>query len=136
MAQTEYIYRLTVAVPEQLMAAANHFAVAVGEMAGDFETFMFANWQDEQGNKYSLMSTMVTPLLFQFAGTQLTKRPFAPDDWSFLLATQAQMAINLWFGPTEQQPTQPSVSVNNIVGVVGDDVAGVVERMGLTRVGG
>lgn len=133
MAGTEYIYRLNVVVPESRLEQANHLAVSIGESGGDFYTFVNADWQDQHGNLYAVMSAQVTPLLFQYAGSPLVKRAFAPDDWSLELATEAQMAVTLWFGPTELQPEMPHASPDGIVGVVGDNPLNVFAAMGLTR---
>lgn len=133
MSGTMYTSRLNVAVPESLMEPANHLAVSIGEAAGDFYSFTNANWQDAQGNLYAVMSTQVTPLLFEYAGLPLERRDFAPEEWSLELATQAQMAVNIWFGPTQQQPEMPTATPGVILGVVGDDPLGIFAAMGLTR---
>ena len=132
MSETSYRWRVSVACPESLMTAANHLAVAVGEMAGDFYTFTNAGYQDAQGNKYAVMSTVVTELFFVYSGSMLTKRDFAPDEWSFELASLAQSKVNLWMGPTEQQPDPPLANPLQIVGVVGDDAQAAISAMGLT----
>jgi hypothetical protein len=134
MSESQYRWRISVACPESLMTAANHLAVAVGEMAGDFYTFTNANHQDANGNRYAVMSTVVTELFFVYSGSQLTERDFAPDGWSFKLASEAQAKVNLWMGPTEQQPTPPLANTLQIVGVVGDDALAAISAMGLTMV--
>ena len=133
MSGTAYTSRLNVAVPESLMERANHLAVSIGEAAGDFYSFVNANWQDSQGNLYAVMSTQVTPLLFQYAGSPLEKRDFAPEEWSYKLASEAQLAVNIWFGPTEQQPEIPQAAPGVILGVVGDDPLSIFAAMGLTK---
>jgi hypothetical protein len=80
------------------------------------------------------MSTVVTELFFVYSGSMLTKRDFAPDDWSFELASLAQSKVNLWTGPTEQQPDPPLANPLQIVGVVGDDAQAAISAMGLTIV--
>ena len=134
MSQTEYVYRLTVACPQALMEAANHYAVAIGEMAGDFTSFVQTKYEDAQGRKYSVISTACTDLLFAFAGGELEKRPFAPPGWSKAKAQQAQAAVDLWFGPTQQQPNPPPARPGKIVGVVGNDPQAAIAAMGLTKI--
>ena len=134
MSETAYKYRISVACPESLCESANHLAVAVGEMAGDFHSFDNLTHTDPNGNRYSVISTVVTDLFFVYAGSQLTKRDFAPDDWSFELATQAQMAVSIWAGPTEQQPEPPTAQPGVILGIVGDDCLSVIAAMGLERI--
>ena len=126
---TPYIYRLTCAVPEALIAAANHLAVAIGESAGDFESFQSADWVDTQGNKYAVSSMQCTQTLFQYAGGMLQRRDFAPEDWSFELASFAQSKIALWMG----EGTIPTADPAKIVGIVMDDPLQVVNMLGLAR---
>ena len=134
MSQTEYVYRVTVACPESLMEPANHLAVAVGEMAGDFYTFTDAKYEDEDGSKYAVISTAVTDLFFVLSGSQLEKRSFAPDDWSFELASLAQSKVNLWLGPADQDDVPPLANTEQIVGVVGNDPQAAIAAMGLTLI--
>jgi hypothetical protein len=133
MSETAYIHRLTVAVPQALMEAANHFAVAIGEMAGDFESFVQTGYEDAQGRKYAVISTACTNLLFSYAGGELQQRPFAPPGWDRAKAQQAQAAVDLWFGPTEQQPEPPLARPGKIVGVVHQDNFYAIAAMGLTK---
>jgi hypothetical protein len=116
-----------------MMERANHLAVSIGEAAGDFYSFTKADWQDAQGNLYAIMSAQVTPLLFQYAVSPLERRDFAPDDWSLELATEAQAAASIWFGPTKAQPEMPKADPNVILGVVGDDPLPIFAAMGLSR---
>jgi hypothetical protein len=126
---TAYQYRLTVSVPEALIEAANHLAVAIGESAGDFESFQQADWVDAGGNKYAVSSMQCTATLFAYAGGMLTKRDFAPDEWSFELASFAQSKIELWRG----EGPIPTADPAKIVGIVMDDPLQVVNMLGLAR---
>lgn len=124
-----YQYRLTVAVPEALIEAANHLAVAIGESAGDFESFQQADWVDSEGNKYAVSSMQCTATLFAYAGGMLQRRDFAPDEWSFDLASFAQSKIELWMG----EGTIPTADPAKIVGIVMDDPRQALDILGLTR---
>lgn len=62
---TEYIHRVTIAVPEALIEKSNHLACIVGEFSADISTFREANWQDADGNLYSIASTVVKPIFLQ-----------------------------------------------------------------------
>jgi len=126
---TPYVYRLTIAIPEALMEAANHLAVAIGESAGDFQSFTQADWVDSQGNRYAVASTQCTETLFQYAGSPLQRREFAPEEWSLELASQAQAVVELWMGEGEI----PSADPNKIVGIVMDDPAQALQLLGVTR---
>ena len=127
---TPYVYRLTCAVPEALIEAANHLAVAIGESAGDFESFQQADWVDSEGNKYAVSSMQCTATLFQYAGGMLQRRDFAPDEWSFELASFAQSKIALWMG----EGPIPTADPAKIVGIVMDDPMGALQSLGVTRV--
>lgn len=127
---TEYTLRLTIAVPESMMEAANHLAVSIGESAGDFESFVSADWQDAEGNKYAVMSSAITGLLLHYAGTQLQRRDFAPESWSLELAMQAQAAINLWLGDGDP----PTASPDRIAAIVMDDAWTALQLLGVSRI--
>ena len=126
---TPYVYRLTCAVPEALIEAANHLAVAIGESAGDFESFQAADWVDAQGNKYAVSSMQCTATLFAYAGGMLQRRDFAPEDWSFELASFAQSKIELWMG----EGPIPTANPDKIVGIVMDDPRQALDLLGLAR---
>lgn len=134
MNESQYKWRLTVICPESLMTPANHLAVSIGEMLGDFYTFIQADWEDSQGNRYAIMSSAITDIFFQYAGSMLQRRDFAPDNWSFELATQAQMAVILWTGPTEQYPAFPQADPNKIIGIVDDNPINVLQSIGLVKI--
>lgn len=127
---TEYTMRITIAVPESLMVPANHLAVAIGESAGDFESFTIADWQDAEGNKYAVMSSVITGLLLQYAGTPPQQREFAPEEWDAQLAMQAQAAITLWLG--EGDP--PAAAPDRITGIVMDDAWTALQLLGVSRI--
>ena len=125
-----YQYRLTVSVPEALIEAANHLAVAIGESAGDFECFQVADWIDSEGNKYAVSSMQCTATLFQYAGGMLQRRDFAPEEWSFESASFAQSKIELWMG----EGPIPTADPEKIVGIVMDDPMMALQSLGVTRV--
>jgi hypothetical protein len=134
MAETEYIHRLTVACPEELVEAANHLALAIGEGPGDFYSFGVPQWQNEDGTRFSVISTAATNLLFAYAGSQLQKRDFAPEEWSAEKAFEAQSVTQIWFGPSEEAPEVPKAEKGKLLGVVGDDIFGILAAMGLSRI--
>lgn len=62
---TQYIHRVTIAVPETLLEKANHLACIVGESAADINTFTNCGWQDSRGNLYAVASTVVKPVFLE-----------------------------------------------------------------------
>lgn len=127
---TLYTHRLTVACPESLIEAANHVAVSIGESGGDFESFQLADWVDSLGNRYAVASMQCTDRLIQKAATMLERREFAPDEWSFELASFAQSKIQLWLG----EGKIPSAKPDAIVGIVLDDPMTAIQLLGITRI--
>lgn len=91
---TEYIHRVTIAVPELLMEKANHLACIVGESAADINTFREANWQDAEGNLYAVASTVVKPIFLQAAQGLPPTPPHAEGIADRELAQQALDTLN------------------------------------------
>lgn len=57
---TIYTHRVTISVPESMIEKANHLAQIMGETAEDINTFKAALYEDANGNKYAVCSTVVT----------------------------------------------------------------------------
>jgi len=128
MSMTEYLYRLTVAVPESLTIPANHLSVAIGEGPGDFYCFGNLNYQDANGVKYSVISTAATPRLFEYAGSPLQRRDFAPEDWSKTKAETAQAALLIYQGEGDI----PKAQAGKIVVIADMEPFSAIAEMGLT----
>mgnify|MGYP000851101505 FL=1 len=60
---TQYTHRITLIVPEQHMDIANHLALIMGESTADIGTFVTADWQDADGNLYSVCSAASKPVV-------------------------------------------------------------------------
>lgn len=69
---SEYIHRITVAVPQALMTQANQLALIVGVSEHDDKTFTTANWQDKDGNLYAVCSTVIKPVVLSMFGISLS----------------------------------------------------------------
>src|SRR5690554_6543494 len=91
---TEYIYRVTIAVPESLIEKANHLACILGESAADINTFREANWQDAEGNLFAVASTVVKPIFLQAAQGLPPTPPHADGIADRALAQQALDTLN------------------------------------------
>lgn len=92
---TEYIHRVTIAVPEMHTADANQLALVLGESASDDQTFAAANWQDADGNLYAVCSTVAKPVFAQLAGQPLQAPDHAPDvDLDAATRAQGLLSIN------------------------------------------
>ncbi len=69
---SEYTHRMTLAVPQALIAKANQLALIVGVSEYDDNTFTTANWQDKDGNLYAVCSTVIKPVVLSMFGISLT----------------------------------------------------------------
>ena len=76
---TEYTQRVTIAAPELLTSLANELALCLGESRADDQTFIGANYQDVDGNLYSVASTVAKSVFAQIAGQPLQAPDHAPD---------------------------------------------------------
>lgn len=129
---TQYTNRLTLAVPEQLIPQANQLALIVGESAADVGTFTTAGWQDAQGNKYAVCSTVAKPVVASLLGGTLNP-DHIPAHAEGADLEQAQVALDaiVLFTPGDE-PTQ--VTPNQITLAIDHDPLPALAAMGLTRI--
>lgn len=69
---SDYKHRMSLAVPQALMAKANQLALIVGVSSDDDKTFTAANWQDGDGNLYAVCSTVIKPVVLGLFGISLS----------------------------------------------------------------
>lgn len=119
---SDYNYRITLAVPELLMPIANQLALLFGESDADINTFKTADWQDEQGNKYSVCSAQCKEIVISALseGLILTK-----DGVDYDLAQQAYDLLVVADSETKATPDKITLAV-------GSDALGALDSMGLT----
>ena len=92
---TEYKQRATIASPVTHIADANQLALALGESSADDQTFGAANYQDAQGNLYSVSSTVAKPIFAEKASQPLQAPNHAPGvDLEAATRAQALLQIN------------------------------------------
>ena len=65
---SEYIHRMSLVVPELMMAQANQLALIAGESEADVNTFSVADYQDADGNLYAVCSTVIKPIVLDMFG--------------------------------------------------------------------
>lgn len=90
---TQYKHRITLIVPEQHMDIANHLALIMGESTSDISTFVTADWQDSEGNLYSVCSAASKPVVLG-ALTKGLPAPLPPHATAADV-TKAQQALGL-----------------------------------------
>lgn len=90
---TQYKHRITLIVPEQHMDIANHLALVMGESTADIGTFVTADWQDADGNLYSVCSAASKPVVLG-ALTKGLPSPL-PSHAANADVTKAQQALDM-----------------------------------------
>lgn len=88
---SQYTHRMTLAVPELLMPQANQLALIAGESLDDVNTFTQASYQDDEGNKYAVCSTVIKPIVLELLNTPLADSPLKAEGADL---TQAQQAMD------------------------------------------
>jgi hypothetical protein len=92
---TEYTQRVTIAAPELLTSLANELALCLGESRADDQTFIGANYQDVDGNLYSIASTVAKSVFAEMAGLPLQAPAHAPNvDLKAASKAQSILKIN------------------------------------------
>jgi hypothetical protein len=127
---TQYVNRLTLAVPELLIPSANQLALIIGESVADANTFKDADWQDAQGNLYATCSFVSKPVILGTLESGLPEEyPEYAVEADIGLAQEALESIVVYTEGT-------TASVGSIILSINDNPLGVLYAMGLTEVGG
>jgi hypothetical protein len=125
---TQYTNRLTLAVPESLVDAANNLSLIMGRSTADINTFTQATWQDASGNLYAVASAVSKPIVIQALSTGLPDPlPAHAEDADVTLAQQALNAIVVF-------DTGVIADTDTIVLAIDDNPLDALAGMGLTRV--
>ena len=90
---SDYKHRMSLAVPQALMAKANQLALIVGVSEHDDKTLTIANWQDANGNLYAVCSTVIKPVALGMFGINLSNISL-PDHAINADVTAAQQALD------------------------------------------
>ena len=125
---TQYKHRITLIVPEQYIDIANHLALVMGESDADIGTFVTAEWQDAEGNLYSVCSAACKPVVLD-ALTKGLPNPL-PSHAANADVTKAQQALN-WIVLYE---ADVMASVEKIVLAIDYDPHEVFDDVGLSMV--
>jgi len=124
---TEYTQRVTIAVPELLTSPANELALCLGESGADDQTFIGANYQDADGNLYSVASTVARPIFAEMAGQPLEAPDYAPNvDLNAAGKAQSLLQINCGIAG-------PKI-IAVILGSNSDSAQDHITALGLTKV--
>lgn len=124
---TEYIHRITIAVPESYINIANQLALIAGETPADINTFSQASWQDKDGNKYAVCSAVTKPIVLGLYKAKLSELEL-PEFKQEANIEQAQQALDMMvlYEGTQQ------VTTDTIMCAVDYDPLPTLEAMGLS----
>jgi len=126
-----YTLRVTIACPAALLNDANALALVLGETAADVVTFRSASWEDADGNRYAVASTLARESFVHRAQTALEAPDHAPDA-DLAAAGRAQAALVI---ATDESPAQASPgALVARMGASTDRALDHVAALGLTRV--
>lgn len=93
---SQYTHRMTLIVPESLMAQANQLALIAGESPDDINTFAQTSHQDSNGNLYAVCSTVIKPIVLSLLNTPLSDSPLQAEDADLTLAQQAMDKVVMY----------------------------------------
>lgn len=116
---TQYSHRITIAVPEALIADANQLALILGESAADDQTFTTTIWQDADDNLYAVCSTVAKPVFVELAAQPLQAPTHAPDA-DIEAATRAQGLLSI-----NDEPAAPG----RIAVILGDRLESAMDHI-------
>ena len=107
---TQYIHRITLAVPESLIDVANQLALVMGESENDVNTFTSANWQDSGGNKFAVCSAVAKPIVLNALSSGLPNPlPIHAENADVTMAQQALDSIVVYDPESETHPSDKIV---------------------------
>ena len=128
---SEYVMRVTIAVPEGIVEEANDLAMVLGQGPNDAYTFRDPTWEDVEGNIYSLASTPIKPSFYTEALSALSRPEWdeSPYRVNMSAANRAQDKLVIY------NPLSPvTVTTSSILAVIDDDPRSSAIVMGLTRI--
>lgn len=122
---SDYNHRMTLVVPELMIPQANQLALIVGESADDVNTFIQTSYQDKEGNKYAVCSTVIKPIVLSLLDTPLADSPLKAEEADLVLAQQALDKVVMY-------KQGDKVSTTSIMCAIDFEPLTAFEDMGLT----
>lgn len=125
---SQYVMRVTIFVPQAMIADANQFALCLGQSVADADTFGAATWEDGNGNLYAVASTLARAAFAIDAASPLAAPAFAPDA-DLVAAGRAQAALVIY------DPAAPvQASPSRILAVIHDSASTALAAAGVSVV--
>ncbi len=123
--------RITIACPEALKDAANHYAMAVGASQADQLTFHPVLYEDGSGNRFACASLPIRTSLLTKAQSTLV-RP-AWDTGNIINMADAVAAQNVLVLVSDED-AEITATTTSITALIGDDGPAMITRMGLAPI--
>ena len=109
---SDYKHRMSLAVPQALMAKANQLALIVGESEHDDKTFITANWQDKDGNLYAVCSTVIKPIVLSLLGQDVSDSVLQAEGADTAMAQQAMNMLDMYVDGATASPDKISIAID------------------------
>ena len=119
---------MTLAVPESLIPQANQLALIAGESQDDVNTFTQASYQDAEGNKYAVCSTVIKPIILSLLDAPLVDSPLQVEGADIEQAQAALDKVVMYSGSEK-------VSADSVMCAINYEPLGFFAESGLTVVG-
>ncbi len=123
---TQYIYQLSVAVPESMTECANHLAAYLGGSEADLNTYTNARYTDGSTD-YHFLATVVTATALQRVAVP-SELPEFVDAAKLHEAMQALVIVTAWEGEL------PTAQADKITAIIGLDCSAALTAFGLTLI--
>lgn len=109
---TQYTHRMTVVVAEAYMSQANQLALIAGESPDDVHTFTQANYQDSEGNKYAVCSTVIKPIVLSLLSTPLADSVLQAEGADLSLAQAAMDKVVMYADGVTATPEHIYIAID------------------------
>ena len=129
---TRFPYRVTICVPEAMIADANQLALCLGTAAADAETFADLRAEDAAGNRYAYAHTPVPAAWLAEVTAPLSAPVFAPEA-DMAAAERAQAALRQVTEETAA-PAQPTEITAMVGPNILDQIPAHLNALGLVMV--
>ncbi|SMR82199.1 hypothetical protein SAMN04488030_2542 [Aliiroseovarius halocynthiae] len=123
--------RITIICPENMIDDANQFALCVGNIMDDAQTFRSAGWEDAGGMKFALASLLSSDDFPLVASSSLNAPAHAPTA-DLAAAMRAQSVLETW-SPL-MSPLPPAPDPGKLLAIIGVEPRNVIPLLGLSPI--
>lgn len=127
--------RITIACPEALIPDGQNLAMVLGYGPADADTYREASWQDAEGNRYAVASTLVFGSFVGKATTALERPEWDVEPYQVNMAAASRAQAQLVFVPDPY--TEGAVTAarpDKIVALLLDDPQAAIALLGVNPI--